>query len=231
MKGLLYGNFVLNKNWFIASAIIAVVGVAVTMVLHGVLPESGMDGCAFIIGEFVVIAVCNEWPGRNLESNLKSRFADYALAGGLSKAQFVMAEMLKNLISSGIAFLMCVVMQLVLCVADRSFFSWDNIKMLLALTLFTGTVEWTCMPAVVELKSAEKAGLLVGIILGFGMVFPLFIAFRTLFGVDTDEEFFSKMLEFINRPLFLVLFAVVCAVVYALFYFWLLNRVKKGDVC
>lgn len=231
MKGLLYGNFVLNKNWFIASAILAVVGVAVTIVLHGALPESGMDGCAFLIGEFVVIAVCNEWPGRNLENNLKSRFADYALAGGLSKAQFVTAELLKNLISTGIAFLMCIVMQLVLCVVDSGFLSRDNIRLLLALTLFTGAVEWACMPVVVELKSAEKAGLLVGLVLGFGVVMPLFIVFRTLFSVETEEEFFSKMLEFINRPLFLVLFAGVCAAVYALFWFLLLNRVKKGDVC
>lgn len=230
MKGLLYGNFVLNKIWFIASAILAAAGAAVTAVLHNVLPESGMVGYALIIGEVVVLATCNEWLARNLESNLKTRFADYALAGGITKNQFVLAEMLKNLLSTGISFLICVFMQLVLCVFDSSFFSMDNIMTLFILALLFGTMEWVCMPAVVSLKSAEKAGITVGLVLGFGLVMPLFIVFRT-FKVETDEEFFPKLLEFINEPWFILVFVVICAAVYTLFYFILLNRVKKGDVC
>lgn len=226
----MYGNFVLNKVWFIASAILAAVGAVVTAVLHGALPESGLDGSALLISELVVLATCNEWLGRNLESNLKTRFADYALAGGITKAQFVTAEMLKNLISTGISFLMCVVMQLVLCVVDRGFLSVNNLTALLAAALFVGTTEWTCVPVIVSLKSAEKAGLLVGLVLGFCVILPMFTVLRA-FLVEADEDFFPKLLELVGKPWLVLVWAVVCAAVYVLFYFIMLNRVKKGDVC
>lgn len=230
MKGLLYVNFLLNKVWFIASGILAVLGVAVSAALRGAFPESSLGADMLFIFEIVVLATCNEWLGRNFESNLKTRFADYALAGGISKAQFVTAEMLKNLISAGIAFLMCAVIQFVFCVFDRSFFSVNNLTTLLALTLLFGAVEWMCMPVIVSLKSAEKAAIVVGLVLGFGVMVPLMIVFN-YFDWDEQRTLVGRLIDFFEEPMSFVSVIAISAAIYVIFYIVLLDRVRKGDVC
>ncbi len=230
MKGLLYGNFLLNKSWFIISGIVMAVGVFVTAVLCNIDPGSGVGQFGLTITEVVVITICVEWLGRNLESNLKSRFADYALAGGISKGQFVTSELLKNLISIGIGFAMCVVTQLVLNVFDRGLFSLENVRNAVLYALFVGAVEWICAPVVINLKSAEKAGLLVGIVLGFGVVMPVG-ALIMIFLAGKDETLGEYIMRVFAEPWFGWAFVGVCAAIYAIFYFVLLRRVKRGDVC
>lgn len=230
MKGLLYGNFVLNKKWFIAAGIVMVVGVAVTAVLYNIDPSSGIGYVGLIVTELFVIATCVEWLGRNLESNLKSRFADYALSGGISKAQFVTSELLKNLITIGVSVVMCVVTQLAVSVFDRGLFSLENVRNTALLALFIGAIEWTVVPFVINLKSAEKAGLLVGIVLGFGIVMPG----MTLFNILTPEKEGQRgeiIMRIVSEPWFGWAVVGVCAALYVLFYFVLLRRVKRGDVC
>ncbi len=230
MKGLLYGNFVLNKIWFIAAGIVMVVGVAVTAVLYNIDPDSGVAQFGLMITELFVIATCVEWLGRNLESNLKSRFADYALAGGISKGQFVTSELLKNLISIGIAFVMCVVTQLVLSVFDRGLFSLENVRNAALIVLFVGALEWICVPVAINLKNAEKAGLLVGIVLGFGIIMPGMTLFKIL-TIEKKEQRGEIIMRIITAPWFGWAVVGVCAAIYAIFYFVLLKRVKRGDVC
>ncbi len=230
MKGLLYGNFVLNKIWFIVAGIVMVVGVAVTAVFCNIAPDSGFGEFGLMISELVVISICVEWLARNLESNIKSRFADYALAGGISKGQFVTSELLKNLISIGIAFVMCVVMQLVLSVFDRGLFSLENVRNTALIVLFVGAVEWICAPVVINLKSAEKAGLLVGIVFGFGVVLPVVALFNIL-AAEKEEHLSEFIMHVIAEPWFSWAAVGVCAVIYAIFYYVLLRRVKRGDVC
>lgn len=230
MKGLLYGNFLLNKVWFAAAGIIAVLGVAVTVVLHSVFPGSGLDSDALFICEIVVLSICNEWLGRNFENNLRTRFADYALAGGMSKAQFVTAEMLKNLISVSISFLICFAMQLVLCAFDRSFLSVSSLTVLFSAALLFGAVEWMCTPVIVSIKSAEKAGIVVGLVLGFGAVLPLMIVFN-FFDWDEQKTLVGRSIDFFADPVSFFVVTAVSAAVYVIFYIVLLDRVRKGDVC
>ncbi len=230
MKGLLYGNFVLNKIWFIVAGIVMAAGTALTAVLYNIDPDSGVAQFGLMIIELVILSICVEWLGRNLESNLKSRFADYALAGGISKGQFVTSELLKNLISIGIAFVMCVVTQLVLSVFDRGLFSLENVRNVALYALFIGAVEWICVPVVINLKSAEKAGLLVGIVLGFGVVLPVG-ALIMIFLAGKDETLGEFIMRVFPEPWFGWAVVGVCAAIYAIFYFVLLRRVKRGDVC
>jgi len=230
VKGLLYGNFLLNKIWFIAAGIVMAVGIAVTAVLCDLNPDSGIGQVGMVITELAVIATCVEWLGRNLESNLKSRFADYTLAGGISKVQFVTSELLKNLISIGISFVMCVMIQLVLCVFDRGLFSLENVRNAALIALLFGAIEWTGVPVTINLKSAEKAGLVVGLVLGFGIVMPG----MTLFNILTPEKEGQRgviIMRVIVEPWFGWAVVGLCAAIYAVFYYVLLRRVKKGDVC
>lgn len=226
MKGLLYGNFLLNKVWFISAAIIAVLGTVCSAVLRAIGGEaSSYAAMALTAAELVVITVSIEWLARNLESNLKCRFADYALAGGISKNEFVLCELLKNLISIGFSFVLCVIMQLAL-----SAFNINSLKVLFVMVIMIGAIEWICAPVVIDLKSAEKAGLLVGLILGFGIVMPGLVVFRA-FCIPEDKGWLAGLIELADESWFVFAAVGVCAAIYALFYFILLKRVKKGDVC
>lgn len=231
MKGILYGNFLLNKKWFIAAGITAVIGTAFCAFWVKLVPNdtTGVPGVLFSGVQMAVIAILMEWLGRNLEANIRCRFTDMTLAGGISRNTFVMSELLKNFISIGIGFVMCVIMQLVMSILDKSFFSFESVKVLAVLALFCGSVEWTVNPLVISFKSAEKAGLVVGLVLGFGLVLPVMIICNT-FAEETDSLIngFLKLLSGEWMPLIVV---GISAVLYAIFYFALLARIKKGDVC
>lgn len=231
MKGILYGNFLLNQKWFIAAGITAVLGTAFCAFWLKLVPNdtTGVPGVLFSGVQMAVIAILMEWLGRNLEANIRCRFTDMTLAGGISRNTFVMSELLKNLISIGIGFVMCVIMQLVMSVLDKSFFSFESVKVLAVLALFAGSVEWTINPLTVNLKSAEKAGLVVGLVLGFGVILPVMIVCNT-FTEETDSLIngFLKLLSGEWMPLIVV---GISAALYAIFYFALLARIKKGDVC
>ncbi|MDE7229131.1 MAG: hypothetical protein K2N56_01500, partial [Oscillospiraceae bacterium] len=116
MKGILYGNFLLNKKWFIAAGITAVIGTAFCAFWLKLVPNdtTGVPGVLFSGVQMAVIAIVMEWLGRNLEANIRCRFTDMTLAGGISRNTFVISELLKNFISIGIGFVMCVIMQLVM---------------------------------------------------------------------------------------------------------------------
>ena len=231
MKGILYGNFLLNKKWFIASAITAVLGTAVCAALESLMPDdmTGTTEAMFLGIQLIVIAIAIEWLGRNLEANIKCRFTDVTLAGGISRNTFVMSELLKNVISIGIGFVMCIIMQLVMSAFDKSFFTLDTVKMTALLTVFIGAVEWTVNPLVIDFKSAEKAGLVMGLILAFGIVMPLMII-SNAFAEETDN-FVRGFFELLSGDWLPLIVLGISAALYAIFYFALLARVRKGDVC
>lgn len=230
MKGILYGNFLLNKKWFIAAGITAVLGTAFCALFASLVPDNNGAVAALFTGlQLIIIAIHIEWLGRNLEANIKCRFTDMTLAGGISKNMFVMSELLKNLLTIGVGFAVCVVMQLVMSVFDKSFFTLDSVRNFALLALFFGAVEWTVNPLVIAFKSSEKAGLLVGLVLGFGVIMPLMVVCNVVSGAsETLISGFFKLMNGGWLPLVIIGFS---AALYAVFYFILLARVKRGDVC
>ncbi|MDE7362809.1 MAG: hypothetical protein K2N38_12845 [Oscillospiraceae bacterium] len=230
MKGILYGNFLLNKKWFIAAGITAVLGTAFCAFFVSLVPdEAGVVATLFFGMQMVVMAIIVEWLGRNLEANIKCRFADITLAGGISKNTFVMSELLKNFITIVIGFVMCVMMQLVMSVFDKSFFSLDTVKMTALLIVFMGAIEWTVNPLVINFKSAEKAGLVMGLILAFGVVIPLMIISNAF--AEETADFVSAFFKLLSGNWMPLIIFGISAALYAIFYLALLARVKKGDVC
>lgn len=230
MKGILYGNFLLNKKWFVAAVITAVLGTAACAVLKSVMSdESEMVGMLFLGVQMVVMAIIVEWLGRNLEANIKCRFADITLAGGISKKAFVMSELLKNVISIGIGFAMCIIMQLVMSVFDKSCLTLDTVKVVAVLIVFIGAIEWCVNPLIIDFKSAEKAGLFVGLVLGFGLVMPIMIICNVF--VEDTESLMSGFIKLLSGNWLPLIVLGISAALYAVFYFALLARVKKGDVC
>lgn len=230
MKGILYGNFLLNKKWFIAAGIVAVPGTAFCALFASLVPDNnGVVTMLFTGLQFVIMAILIEWLGRNLEANIKCRFTDVTLAGGISKNMFVMSELLKNLLTIGIGFAVCVIMQLVMSVFDKSFFTLESVRNIVVLALFFGAVEWAINPLVITFKSSEKAGLLVGLVLGFGVIMPLMLVCNIVSGAS--ETLISGFLKLMNGGWLPLVIVGISAALYAVFYFILLARVKRGDVC
>lgn len=230
MKGILYGNFLLNKKWFIAAGITAVLGTAFCAFFVSLVPdEAGVVSTLFLGLQMVVMAIIIEWLGRNLEANIKCRFADITLAGGISKNTFVMSELLKNFITIGIGIVMCVIMQLVMSVFDKSFFSLETVKITAVLAVFFGAIEWSVNPLVINFKSAEKAGLVMGLVLGFGLIMPVMIICNVF--VEQTESLVSGFFRLLSGEWLPLIVLGFSAALYAVFYLALLARVKKGDVC
>lgn len=227
MRRILYGKFLLNKSWFIASGIVAVLGTALCAVLNGFVPDnSGVLTILFTGIQLVALALITEWLGRDLEANIKCRFTDMTLAGGISRNKYVLTELMKNLITIALGFLMCLLMQLMMNVFGSGFFSWESVRNLLLFVLFAGSLEFALNPLIIALKSAEKAGLLFGLVLGFGIVLPLISASKAL-----EYDLAAALLNILNSPWFAPAALAFCAAIYALFCFILLRRIKKGDVC
>jgi len=227
VKGILYGNFLLNKKWFIAAGIAAVLGTAFCAFFVSLVPDEA--GVVATVLQLVVIAIIMEWPGRNLEANIKCRFTDITLAGGITKSTFVTSELLKNVISIGIGLVMCMVMQLAMSVFDKSFFTLETVKLIAVMAVTMGALEWTASPLVIHFKSAEKAGLLMGLIFGFGLVLTM-ITFCTIF-TEEKETFVSGFFSLLSGNWLPLIIVGISAAIYVIFYFVLLSRVKRGDVC
>lgn len=227
MKGILYGKFLLNKSWFIASGIVAVIGTALCAVINGFVPDdSGVPAMLLTGVQLVALALMTEWLGRDLEANIKCRFTDMTLAGGISKNMYVLTELVKNLLTIAAGASVCVIMQLVMNIFDNNILSWESVKTLLLFTLFIGAFEFALNPLIINLKSAEKAGLLFGLVLGFGIILPIMAVSGAL-----EYDIVAYILKVSSSPWFAPAVAGLSAVIYALFYLVLLRRVKKGDVC
>lgn len=235
MKGLIYGDFTLNKKWFIMAGIIAAIGAAVGGVLVNVLDDSPdavtlIDNTLFLF-EIFPLVLCIEWLGRNLERHIKSRFADYALSAPVSKGKFVLTELTQNALSLVIGFAMCLALRGIVCIFDGSYWSVDHLKMLAGLVLFMFVFDTALIPLVIKLKSDEKAGMVIGLITGFGIVFPLVTWFKVTHKEDTMGQLLKIITELINKAWFFPAYIGVCAALSAVFCAVTYHMLKKGDVC
>lgn len=228
MRGILYGKFLLNKGWFIASGIVAVLGTALCAVCNAIVPDNGSGVLTVLFTgiRLVALALMTEWLGRDLEANIKCRFTDMTLAGGISRKMYVLTELVKNLLTIAAGGMLCLLMQLVMNVFDGGSFTWESVKNLALFVLFVGSLEFALNPLIINLKSAEKAGLLFGLILGFGIVCPALAISGAL-----EYDLGAALLKIIGSEWFAPAAAGFSAVIYAAFYFVMLHRIGKGDVC
>lgn len=240
MRGLLYESFLLNRKWFLVAGIVAVLGTFVCVLLiSGSNPNlMGIANILFIVSETLTSVLCAEWLDRNLEKDLKCRFVDVTLAAGISKNMFVLSELVKNLITISIGFVMCLAMNGIVFAADKIIGSevpfWDvfYIKLALVFALFVGIIDFVAFPLIINLKSAEKAGLIIGLVFGFGIIMPLMLVYFYLNPESGETHpFLEATYKFLDAPYFLPAVLGVAALIYAIFYVITLKRVKWGDVC
>ena len=230
MKGLLYESFLQNRRWFLTSGIMAALATATFSIMlpnAEEFPEiANTFGMMYIFFALMVMVFCSEWTSRHLEKNIKCRFADITLAAGITKNTFVLAEFLKIVISVTIGFAMCMAMTGIISIFDSGFFSSGKVKLLSALAVFGILTEWAIIPLVIKFKSSEKAGLILALIVGLGIVLPLVL----IFGRDM-EDIPVKLMTLLSKKWLLPAFLGACAALYAVVYAITLRLVKRGDVC
>ncbi len=229
MKGMLYSSLMHNRKFIIGSLICF--GASTALVLIG----------SFFFREYLVIAlvlsmlskilpvvtlfIALEGLDREFESSIKNRFANYTLAA-VTPGKFTAMELIKNLImtvyGTGLALLMAFIFRL----ADNALVPDDRIYILLVLMgVLAGIVQWVIMPLVIRFRSAEKAGMAAGLVVGFGIVLPVML-FTENYAVD-----FSIFLEYAGAWKLIAGFFAVAVLIYLLFYLLLLGRLKRGNIC
>ena len=230
MKGLLYESFLLNRRWFLGTGIMtALFTAAFSLLLPNTEPDpeiANTFGMMYIFFALMVMVFCSEWTSRHLENNIKCRFADITLAAGITKNTFVLAEFLKIVISVTTGFAMCMAMTGIISIFESGFWGSDKVKLLSALAVFGILTEWAITPLVIKLKSSEKAGIVLGLIVGLGIVLPLVL----IFGRNM-EEIPVKLMTLFSKKWLYPAFLGACAALYAVVYAITLRLVKRGDVC
>ena len=216
MRGLLYSSLLRNRGFIIGTAVYSVIAAVVGVVLI-YLSRSYSDIASvlmFLLPVFPLISVVLALEGvdRELENSLKTRFANYALSA-VTPRQFIMTELLKNFCFSAYGIVMGMLMLAFYALIDADVLPDTGLLFRLypMVGILIGLVQWVMLPLVIKFKNAEKAGMVVGLIIGFGTVLPI-----NLIQAKTDGGFRIDIKSLITP---------------ALFYALLVRRVERGNIC
>lgn len=230
MRGLLYSSLLRNRGFIIGTAVYSVIAAVVGVVLI-YLSRSYSDIAPVLtilvnILPLISIVLALEGVDRELENSLKTRFANYALSA-VTPRNFIMTELLKNFCFSAYGTIMGMLMLAIFALADASAF--PDVGFLFRLYpmagILSGLIQWVMMPLVIKFKNAEKAGMVVGLIIGFGTVLPI-----NLIQAKTDGGFEIDIKSLIT-PVPTAVFLLAVVLIYALFYVLLVRRVERGNIC
>lgn len=235
MKGMLYSSLLYNRGFIkgagIYTAAAAVAGVVLIFISDMFFPGySPAIAMLLSIMPLISIGIAVEGIGREMESSLKSRFTNYALSA-VSPRKFAVTELLKNLILTAYGTTLSMLMAGIFHALGANLFRTlgdnDIINYYFAVIPLVGIafslLEFGIIPLVIKFKSAEKAGLVVGIIIGFGLIFP--ISMFMDFPLSIHD-----FLSYIQFPI-LAYMIVLFILLYALFYLLLEKRLERGNLC
>lgn len=230
MRGLLYSSLLRNRGFIIGTAVYSVIAAVVGVVLI-YLSRSYSDIASvlmFLLPVFPLISVVLALEGvdRELENSLKTRFANYALSA-VTPRQFIMTELLKNFCFSAYGIVMGMLMLAFYELIDADVLPDTGLLFRLypMVGILIGLVQWVMLPLVIKFKNAEKAGMVVGLIIGFGTVLPI-----NLIQAKTDGGFRIDIKSLIT-PVPTAVFLLAVVLIYALFYVLLVRRVERGNIC
>lgn len=230
MRGLLYSSLLRNRGFIIGTAVYSVIAAVVGVVLI-YLSRSYSDIASvlmFLLPVFPLISVVLALEGvdRELENSLKTRFANYALSA-VTPRQFIMTELLKNFCFSAYGIVMGMLMLAFYELIDADVLPDTGLLFRLypMVGILIGLVQWVMLPLVIKFKNAEKAGMVVGLIIGFGTVLPI-----NLIQAKTDGGFQIDIKSLIT-PVPTAVFLLTVVLIYALFYALLVRRVERGNIC
>jgi len=227
MKGLTYCWFVSCKGYFIAAVIALIAGVALIL---GVLPNldfldaSLRNLLVFILG-MMAMAIPAESLGRHLERYIKTSFADYMLSA-MDKRSFVNSLVLREVICFGFSLVAGYAVLFSFIISEDIPVTAELMMLAPFFALMANGIDLIAMPLTVKLKSAEKAGLIVGAIAG---VLIMYYAITVNVIRDGGFEEILVTMDF-GIPVMLIVMGIMLAAC-VIAYLITLKLVKRGDVC
>lgn len=217
----------MNRGYFIAAFITLICSAVLgSVVLYNVNEARADDyGFGFLCVTFLpflpMVILC-EFLARDVEHNIKCGFFKYTLSS-ISRGRYTLSLLLTNLfvnvLGLAVGYLLLFIFRLFGGEANVLPFYFILLPMF---ALLAGAVEWICMPVTIKLKSAEKAGLIVGIVLGFGTVLPVTIALKS-------SDFVFDITKIATVPALMIMLGAAAAV-YALIYAIIMRMLKRGVI-
>ncbi len=230
MKGILYSSLLYNRGRLISCAVYTVIAAAAGTL--GIVLSAGSSEYAVIVAvmlpmlSIIAAALPQEVTTKEFENNLKIRFADYTLAA-VTKGRFVSAELIKNLIYLAFGLLLSNFMYGVFYLVDLAkggalLCDARMFAALAAMALLSSIVQWAIVPLTIKYKSCEKASLIIGVIMGAAVVYPVHKIANDEINID---------ISVLLSGWFVMLFLLVIAALYAVLYLMIYKKVKRGNIC
>ena len=225
MNGLLYSWFITKKTYWITTLVVFAV---LLTAIFAAVPHLGFLGELLpffaVISGIVVMIIPSESLCNELEASIKTRFADYALAA-MSKKTYVNMLLARNLICMGISVVLGYIIFFSYISVTNTELSFELVMLVPCLALLTYATDFICIPLVIKMKNAEKAGLIVGFFYGVLVLFFMLRENILSDGSAVETTVFIKF-DLLTEGV-LMGAAVLC---YAIAYTAALKIVKRGDV-
>ena len=229
MKGMIYLSLIMNKAYIIAAAIVFAVSSVLNVILlilsgNNLLIEALLPGVIVIV-PIIGIVVLFEGLGRTAEKYIKCRFFNVMLSG-MTPLRYATVNLVEHLIYLAAGFVF-IFITLGITALTGFVVNEFNIKSLVAVTVLFSLVDRIVMTLTLKIGSAEKAGLIVGLIVGFGLVLPIMLLNDTI----SESGIVMDFQEIITNNFVFFCFLGAAAVIYALDYYIEYRIVKRGDIC
>ena len=232
MKGLYYSYLVQKKGFLIGTAItallIAALGCTLILLYNNEalsIEARSMSGLTAGLVTMYFPVICAIIPGeglnRDLEASIKCRFQNYIFSG-MTYSRFCNIELVKSLATQAVSLAAIGFCDLMFLIADPTAITWEIFAGHVMVALLGNVINWLAMPLTAVLKSQEKAGLILGIVLA-SIIVPLMI-----YALDNSDEL---DLSWVGEPLTMVIAVASTAVLYALGYLIFYKVMKRGDLC
>ncbi len=229
MKGMIYLSLIMNKAYIIAAAIVFAVSSVLNVILvklagSNLIIEALLPGVMVIV-PIIGIVVLFEGLGRTAEKYIKCRFFNVMLSG-MTPVRYAAVNLAEHLIYLAAGFVF-IFITLGITALTGFVVNEFQIKSLVAVTVLFSLVDRIVMTLTLKIGSAEKAGLIVGLIVGFGLVLPIMLLNDTISEAGIVMDFH----EIITNNFVFFCFLGAAAVIYALDYYIEYRIVKRGDIC
>ncbi len=225
MKGLFYSTVRSNRGYFIAAFVAFLCSIAAGSVILTIVKQNDDSmGIAFfsvLLLPLLPFLILSEFFGRDLERNIKSGFLNYTLSS-IPRGSFVLSQLLTNIIFSALGLVMGFgMLGIFRAVGGEEWVGSYYFRILIMAVIAASIVEWLCIPVALKLKSAEKAGLAVGVVLGFGLVLPLAAVYNSVMTEFDVNILISTEAMLIEAGAALAVYAVV---------YLICMRILKGGI-
>lgn len=219
MRGLLYNSLIAERSFLIAEGIYFVCSAAVgsLIIIQQWLPFGAFVPMFILIPGIIPVNGLT----RELEKHIGTRYAAYALSS-VTRTTFGLAELVKNIALTLVGSAASMGLTLIFRAFDPTVISDDlAFRLLPCLPLIFGLIQWILLPLTIKLKSADKAGIL------FGLIFVLPTAAIS----SSNSSSLAHGVEWLDSVWFVPV--VLCCVVllYAIFWFVLAGTLKRGNIC